>query len=257
MPAKPCPAVLKEFLAIINLIPLDERLPALSSTDAFKNLQQTRSHRNVTAYELIDRFYALCQVLSNVNAEGLSRYVLGPGFEVWISGIASKRRRTKRGRDVVAAIQRYDEVRHARILLKGIMNLSASRRRGRPSRRVEGLLMSVTAYVDENDSLHLQPASFIRTLVRDDVEISYIRRCANKSCGRVFYAGRHDQQGCTTRCANARRVQKSRDPAERLKAKIRRYDNEVKKSQQKLSTRRQETATPVKNRRRSKKHGDL
>jgi len=101
------------------------------------------------------------------------------------------------------------------------MHLAASRRETEASDLVEGLRFSGCAYIDENDGLHIELAPFVKSLLHDDVEISRIKKCANRNCQRIFWAGRIDQKGCPvpdgklTGCGHAYRNQLCRDEKKR------------------------------------------
>ena len=119
------------------------------------------------------------------------------------------------------AIDRYNKFRDERAFLKGVMHLAASRRETEASDLVEGLRFSGCAYIDENDGLHIELAPFVKSLLHDDVEISRIKKCANRNCQRIFWAGRIDQKGCPvpdgklTGCGHAYRNQLCRDEKKR------------------------------------------
>jgi hypothetical protein len=181
--------------------------------------------------QTFDRFLALCKVISDLASEAFGEYILRSKrvLRAWVFPKAEDARRTCtiRGDQMLLAINRYNEFRDGHAFLKGVMHLAASRRETKASDLVEGLRFLGSAYIDENDGLHVQLAPFVKNLLDDEVKIGRIRKCANRNCQRIFWAGRIDQKCCPipegklTGCGHSYRNQRSRDDKKRSEQKLR------------------------------------
>lgn len=236
----PCPPKLEEFLKLVNLVPLDKALPSLTNVEILSKQQAAHKELQIASAlaavfkrheQRYARFLALCQVISDLQSEAFGEYIIRSKriLRAWVFARADGTTRTStiRGDQISLAIDRYNEFRDGRGFLKGVMHLAASRRETKASDLVEGLRFFGSAYIDKNDGLHIELAPFVKSLLHDDVEISRIRKCANRNCQRIFWAGRIDQKCCPAPdgkpagCGHAYRNQLYRDEKKRSEEKLR------------------------------------
>jgi hypothetical protein len=177
------------------------------------------------------RFLYLCQIISDLQSEAFGEYILGSKEflrESVFVRVDDAQKTCRMSSDQMSlAIDRYDKFYEGLLFLKGVMHLAATRKEAEPSRLVEGLKFFASAYIDENDGLHIELPPFVQSLLHDDVEISRIKKCANKNCERIFWAGRIDQKCCPSPrgqlsgCAHAYRNQQYREKKKRSEDKLR------------------------------------
>jgi predicted nucleic acid-binding Zn ribbon protein len=112
------------------------------------------------------------------------------------------------------SIERYEEFRIARekvASLAKISQLPAERRQ-----RMRNLLRFLNIEIDKNGEVHPREDWFTKAVT--GVEAARIREC--QICGRTFWAGRVQVQGCSSRCLDVlrKRNKRKRDAAIRIES---------------------------------------
>ena len=107
-------------------------------------------------------------------------------------------------RDLDASFERYELIRGALNVLREI-----ARNKDTTGIRLNDSAGLITLRVNEKGEIEFELSPVFEAL--QGVEAARIRECQKRNCRRIFWAGRLDQPCCSTKCANARRVQNWRD----------------------------------------------
>jgi len=171
---KQAPSDLAEFIRLANLVPQGYWLPP-ELVPNLDGLSPEKGPAGTTWGELSDRLH---QLPESVRKELFDRSKIEPA--------------TAEEREIVAydyfpesyrisqVLQHYEKIRVAYYNLRGLTQ-------------------------DSIDPLN----QLLQALGHAD--LSYLRRCPKADCGKIFYAGKHTQLGCSTEHSSAIRQQRKRD----------------------------------------------
>lgn len=219
---KPPPIKLARLLEIVNLVPPSNEIPDLEKA--------VESLINEAEIDFIGLSERRIERLVEVKSDGVKGKSFNPltiekalhkclevlpvEFRDYVLKKTPSRNFVESLNPIGEAIRRYNFARNARATLRRlarIASLSAEQRKVREwfyPLVISNNMPRLEVQINEKGLITVERDFFAEAI--EEVEAGRIRECQNRSCKRLFWAGRANQSGCNPKCSNASRNQSYR-----------------------------------------------